>query len=286
MLFKRCAKNIFFSILNLIRSKKYRIKVDSVESNFIDDKLPRISIAFQVHCFYTDLLPELYDYLNVMSLKFDLFISTDTADKKKDIESFFQCKKIKACEKISVKVFDNRGRDIYPFLAQISPVWNKYDYIGHFHTKKSLTADFGDEWRNYIYKNIFANSIYVTNLFCYMQEHPRVGFVTPPPYKKILSMYYFNRMSKKNVQSINDLLQKLGIKIFSKKNVSLSFEFPAGNMFIAKRNSIKQIFEYGFSANDFPEEFGQVSNTLQHTIELIWHYLVFFNKYDYKECSL
>ena len=82
---------------------------------------------------------------------------------------------------------------------------------------------------------------------------------------------------------INSLLQKLNItntcsSLYEKK-------FPSGNMFIARTNAIRQLLDYPFTSDDFPEELGQLNGTLQHIIEFIWFYIVNFNNYTYKYCK-
>lgn len=75
---------------------------------------------------------------------YDLFITTDSDIKRKEIKEILQRKGKTA----DIRVTGNRGRDIYPMLL-LKDKLSQYDYIGHFHTKKSKEADFwaGESWR-------------------------------------------------------------------------------------------------------------------------------------------
>ena len=72
-------------------------------------------------------------------------------------------------------------------------------------------------------------------------------------------------------------------KLFKfKLNIDSKIEFPIGNMFWARVNSIYQIFNEDFK-NEIPEELGQKDSTIMHAIERIWLYLVKLNGYYYQK---
>mgnify|MGYP002508932583 CR=1 FL=1 len=43
-----------------------------------------------------------------------------------------------------MEIYDNKGRDVYPLIAQMSKYVTKYKFICHMHTKKSKIDIFGD----------------------------------------------------------------------------------------------------------------------------------------------
>ena len=72
-------------------------------------------------------------------------------------------------------------------------------------------------------------------------------------------------------------------KLFKFKfNIGSKIEFPIGNMFWARVNSIYQIFNEDFT-NEIPKELGQKDGTIMHAIERIWLYLVKLNGYYYQK---
>jgi len=58
--------------------------------------------------------------------------------------------------KVSIKIIENKGRDILPFLIQMGEVIDKYKYLCHLHTKKTLNPNVGKSWRNYLLNNLLG----------------------------------------------------------------------------------------------------------------------------------
>ena len=48
----------------------------------------------QIHVFYTNLLGEFYGYLKGIEVPYDLYISTDTQEKKQLIDDLSVCKQV------------------------------------------------------------------------------------------------------------------------------------------------------------------------------------------------
>ncbi len=76
---------------------------------------------------------------------YDLWITTDVEEKKQAIEQILSNR----AQDATVVVTGNIGRDVLPMLLLKRATLSKYDYVGHFHTKKSKEADFwaGESWR-------------------------------------------------------------------------------------------------------------------------------------------
>lgn len=248
--------------LIFIRDKKYEKK-----------DLGRLAIQF--HIFYVELLDEIYDYLSRMSVKYDLYISTYEEDKKNIIETFFRDKEINL---IAVDVFENKGRDVYPFLSQIHPVYKKYDFIIHAHTKKSLTVEWGDIWRHFLYDNIFGKKYTLANILLEFDKDPQLGVMAPPAFPLIKDLIRWKDGEK---EMLSSFYKKINVNDIKLEGRCL---FPAGNMFCARVSAIEPILEYKFTVEDFPEEKGQTDFTLQHMVERCWKYLVEARGYKYKEC--
>ncbi|MCQ2974933.1 MAG: rhamnan synthesis F family protein [Bacteroidales bacterium] len=244
---------------------------------------PTTKIAIQIHIFYIDLLSELYSYIQSITINYDLYISTSDNEKMKIIKSFFYEKKLFS-KKITIQVVENRGRDVWPFLKIMYPIYSKYDYIVHIHTKKSVTqGERGNSWRKYLFQNILGEKHYFDNVIKFLYDNPLIGFVSPPPFNddSMYWAYFTSRTNKYDLKKLYDFLNIIGVVKY--KTNPLKYQFPAGNMFIAKVDAIKQIFEHNFLYNDFPIELNQQGGTLQHTIEHCWHYLVDYNNYKYCE---
>lgn len=227
---------------------------------YINNKSRRLKkinkkIGIQIHIFHLDLLQNIRDTLIVMPYEYDCLISTDTKQKKKEIENFFENNKLKNVNKVIIDVFENRGRDIYPFIEQLKENINEYDYICHIHTKKSIYADYGDDWRNYLYYNLFGTRENIESIF-YFFESNNIGLIYPKTFDKI----------EKNMQmgSCEKEFKKLKIKL----NIVDEFKsiFPSGSMFWAKKEILYPLIKK-LNKKDFPKESGQVDGTVAHAIE-------------------
>lgn len=228
-------------------------------------------IAVQVHIFYLDTLSEIIENLNQLPYSFDCFVSTDTEKKREEILEAMkrQCR----CQKVEVKVLPNRGRDVLPFLTQLAPVLDQYDYIGHVHSKKTSSNEHGDEWRKYIFNHLFGNREYLKRLFCLFENDERIGLIMPETYPVLALQAEWGG----NKDGSKALLEKMDCNCMLPELPI----FPVGNMFWARSAAVRKIFDMGLIASDFPEEAGQVNGTIAHQIERIWVYIAASAGYQY-----
>ena len=241
--------------------------------------------AIHFHIFYTDLLEEIYEHIKNINTNYDLFVSTNGEEKLEEIKLFFK-NHILNVRNIIFDNVTNRGRDVWPFIKMISPVYTNYDFVAHLHTKKSITqGERGNLWRKYLYNNILGNGFYFDNLIAFLEQHKEIGIIAPPPFPDE-SMYYAysTRGSMECKTNLDKLFKKTGTDI--KSGNPLEYQYSPGNMFISRSSAIKQVFNHKFEEYDFPIEIGQQSNTLHHTMEQCWHYYAQYNGYKYKECLL
>ena len=249
------------------------------QQNNLNFKNPQdITIAIQVHAFYEDLFMDIINKLNLIPLKYDLFISTISKEKKAFIE---KCLLNSTANNYEIKIFKNIGRDVFPFISQMKTKFKKYKYISHIHTKKSNHKTlFGSNWRNYIYSNLFGNENIVLEIILDFEKNEKLGFIFPETYYDLIKdVHGFDNvdfaLNKPNKKYINMILQR----IFKKIKIGVKLVFPAGNMFWAKTKAIYQIFNIRLR---FPKELNQTNDTIMHGIERIWLYLVKLNGYYYK----
>jgi lipopolysaccharide biosynthesis protein len=222
-------------------------------------------IAIQIHMYYTDLIDEIMAALGTLPYKFDCFISTDTKKKKKEIEDRIT----DAC----VEVYENRGRDVAPFLMQMKDRIQNYDYICHIHTKKSHTLELGTAWREYLYKHLFGCTDNVRGILSLFERYPSLGLIFPKSYPGIIAAFEWGS----NKTDTEKLLNRLELDITLPKKPM----FPAGNMFWARTSAVRDIFSLGLTRTDYPKENNQLDSTLAHAVERIWVYLARANGYGY-----
>ena len=238
-------------------------------SNFINN----ILVAVQVHVFYIDLLNEVILNTNNIPVKFDLYITTDSNQKKIFIQD--NLKKFSKAVNYKVKKVNNKGRDIYPLLIQMRKKFKKYKYICHVHTKKSIKVpEYGKAWRKYLFKNILGSGEKILTILADFEKHKKLGFVFPETFYE--AKLYALEMDESLKNAINYLLNKM----FKGYKMGLTLEFPAGDMFWAKSQAIYQIF-----INDFSQDICNENEplTILYALERIWLYMVKLNGYYYKK---
>ena len=243
--------------------------------SFFDNKT---YIAIHIHVFYEELLNDILTKINLIPFKYDLFISTTSEEKKNLIEDYLFNSKANHFE---IKIFENKGRDVFPFISQMKNYYKKYKYICHIHTKKSIhRLILGANWREYIYDNLIGSKEIILDIFYEFKKYEKLGFIFPEAYYEIIK-------NTKDYQNINfglNIVNKRYMnfilkKIFQRFKLNEKLVFPFGNMFWAKIKAIYQIFNIRLR---FPKELNQNNGTIMHAIERIWLYLVKLNGYFYK----
>jgi lipopolysaccharide biosynthesis protein len=211
-----------------------------------------------------------------MPVKFDLFITTNSKQKKNAIENMLQ-RESKA-NKYEINLVSNKGRDVLPFLTQVRNVMKKYKYICHIHTKKTkFNPTKGEKWRKYLYNNLFGDKELISEILSDFENNKKLGVVFPETYypeKENVLKYNGN-----NIKYMNHLLKIM----FPNKDYKIGNKiiFPSGNMFWARINAIHQMFEHDIS-NKCPKEANQYDATILHGVERLWLFVAKLNGYYYK----
>ncbi len=248
-------------------------KVEAIDDKYFENQDGTSRIAVQIHMFYLETLDETIKNLNYIPYKFDCFISTDTEEKKTEIDKRF--KESCNCSKYVVEVYENRGRDVAPFLVQMHDRVSKYDYLCHIHSKKTKTNEHGNEWREYIFEHLFGGAQYMRGLFNLFETDSHLGIIMPETYPVLELQAEWGG----NREGVESLLKRIGVKaVLPEKPV-----FPVGNMFWMRTSAVKRLFDANFSQLDFPVEAGQVNATIAHQIERSWVYLAKEAGYTYKK---
>lgn len=278
-----------YAAINALSKAIFDLPYDEASSLLLDHGLRKekhwdsdldhgTNIAVHIHVFYLDLIPEFLSALGNIQHPFDLYVSTDSNYKAEYIKQAFAEKRaLHHClRNLHVAVFDNRGRDVIPFLKQMRPVFAQYKYICHLHTKKSKHNSIGDQWRRYLLKNLMGSEAIVDDVLYLMESDPAVGIVYPETFAAIKPFMVWGS-DKKNAER---LAEKMGVEIkmelvHGKDQVI----FPAGDMFWAKTDAVRQILGHAFAEEDIPEEKGQTDGTIMHAVERLWSYTAAFNGY-------
>jgi len=229
-------------------------------------------IAIQVHAFYPDLFKDICDGLKNVPFPYDLYVTTTEKYKATYILEYLS--KHNTAANYYVDIIENKGRDVIPFLTQIQPVISQYDYICHLHTKRSLHSDIGKMWRNYLYENLIGSTHHIKKIFYEFETNRKLGIVfpdVPEVLKKILGW-------AKDKQYAEELMNQMNLDCsFLPEDII----FPAGTMFWARTDAVKELFLIDLNTLTIPDELDQLDGTIMHAIERIFPYIAEAKGYTY-----
>ncbi len=218
-------------------------------------------IAVQCHIYYVDLLEEILEQLKYIPYSYDLFLSTDSNEKKQEIEMILKKYEI-SC--VSILVHKNIGRDVLPMLIQMKPVIENYTYFLHLHTKKSKTLTGGTEWRKYLYYHLLGSKDNLLEILSLFHENKHLGLLYPTPHPSS----FYQLVNPKgsiggNQRMLEQLFQTLDIPL---EDIKMDMTFPTGTMFWSRTEAIKDLF-FKFDEKQFSSEDGQLDGTYAHAVE-------------------
>jgi hypothetical protein len=219
------------------------------------EQLAELRIAVFVHIFYTELATDIAGALANIPVGFDLFISTDSEQKKIELDRQFRSL---GFDNFVIRVFPNRGRDIAPFLIGFRDEIRRYDIVSHVHSKKSNHDDILFGWREYTFRQLFGSRAIVSSIL-YALQSGHVDLVFPDHFGPVVQSLNYGF----DYELMKALLARTGIS-FSK---DILLEFPSGSMFWARSKALAPLLALNLKFDDFPQELGQIDGTLAHAIE-------------------
>lgn len=259
----------------VFNKKIYGKKLSSYKENMPKEMFNKTQICLQIHIFYLNLLEDIVTEINKIPYAFDCYISTDNEEKAEYIRNYL--KSHSNAVNVIVEVYENKGRDVYPFIAQMSKYVTKYKFICHLHTKKSKIDIFGDNWREYLFSSLFGSRENIENIIKNLEMNKGLGIVFPKPFQNLENAIHWGL----NKDLAENVLQELKIDIKLPVN---NIVFPVGNMFWARVDAILPLFT-NILANNFPNEKGQADGTIAHAIERLWVYTAEYNGYTFSWCG-
>ena len=236
-------------------------------------KVPRVEqslrIGLHLHLHYQEMAQEIFDRLQGINSRIDLLVSVTSAPAAEAVQHIFSGY---SRGTIDVQVFDNRGRDIGPFLTGFGEViLDRYDIIGHVHTKRSVGFGMNAQsitaaslesiahWRRFLYANLLGGEHAMADRIIQRFSSDETLGLAFPDHPNIHGW-------GKNLSHVLDLAKRLGISELLPKT---TFNFPVGSMFWARTAAIRPLFELDLSWDDYPEEPVPYDGSVLHAVERI-----------------
>ncbi len=225
-------------------------------------------LAVVFHAYFPDLIESTYRYINNMPANADVYITTNTPEKKALLEKRFADVKFR---RVEVILIENRGRDVSALLVATKDFIMDYDYVCFAHDKKVGQLEFGSVGASFAYhclENVLSSEGYVQNIIQLFEDNPRLGLLTPMP--PIHADYYLTLGNEwgPNYELTESLAKQLDLNVpMSKKIAPIA---PLGTMFWFRPCGMKKLFDKDWKYTDFPKEPNGIDGTLLHAIERVY----------------
>lgn len=220
--------------------------------------------AVIIHLYYIELWDEIKNnLLSFNDIKFDLYININN-----DCSVDFIQEILDLYPDARIFSFENRGRDILPFLKIFNLIYPlNYQYVCKIHSKKSLHREDGDKWRYHLVNGLIGSSDTIAENLNKL-SNPKAGILVPNG-----NILAYKDWIGSNHKMVEEFALKNNIKMIQ------DFTFPSGSMFWFKPVVFKQLYQT-IDFTLFKAENGQLDGTMAHTIERIFGLLCHTNGYD------
>ncbi|HFI0401454.1 TPA: rhamnan synthesis F family protein [Streptococcus suis] len=249
---------------------KYKYLDKNIQPEFLDKK-----VAIHLHTYYVDLLESFLDIFSTFTFSYDLYLTTDKEEKADQIREILSKREAIA----SVHVTGNRGRDVLPML-KLKEQLSNYDFIGHFHTKKSLEAEFwaGESWRRELLEMLVKPSDAIVSQ---LAQNDKLGLVIAdiPTYFRYISLdpFYEGALST----DMNVLWKRMKMKKVLDFQEFSTYVMSYGTYVWFRYDALKPLFDIDIQDEEVPEEPLPLA-TILHSIERMLVYIAWGNDYDFR----
>ena len=223
---------------------------------------PRIAVALHLH--YVDLWPEFETLLLRWRQPFSLFL-TLTRDNPE------LARRVRAAFPNSViRVVDNRGRDVRPFLLLLEEgAFDSFDLVCKIHSKKSIghgrLPAAGDIIRRAAFLDLIATDRQVCSIVQAFADDPSVGLIGAQRFRLAVEDDPRRNLWGDTRHIAEELAMRMG------GTLSLHpLEFFAGTMFWARPGAFEPLRCLRLAEESFAAEADQIDGTLEHTIERLF----------------
>jgi lipopolysaccharide biosynthesis protein len=209
-----------------------------------------------MHIWYPELLEELAVALHASGIDWRIVITT-AGEREQAVREQVALLGLDA----RIEVFENRGRDILPFLHVANRLLDEgVSTVLKLHGKRSTHRQDGDTWRRELLDKLLSPERAGRILAAFGSDHT-LGLVHAEGHLQPLDYYW-----GANEANVDYLTRRLGIPA---PEVS-SDNFIAGTMFWARPAALRLLLDAHLGVTDFDAEAGQLDGTLAHAIERVF----------------
>ncbi|PZU29988.1 MAG: hypothetical protein DI584_01280 [Stenotrophomonas sp.] len=209
-----------------------------------------------IHAWYLDALEELLEVIGRSGLDARIVITT-TAEKAVGVRDLLG--KHNLDQRGEVTVFENRGRDILPFLHVADRLLNEgEELVLKLHTKRSTHLENGDQWRREMVGALLANHA-APRIVDAFRTNPKLGLVAPAGHLLPVAGFIGG-----NGPLLSHLQVRLGLVDSIKDQM-----FASGSMYWVRLQALRPLLDAHLYPSEFEPERGQIDATLAHAVERV-----------------
>jgi glycosyltransferase involved in cell wall biosynthesis len=223
----------------------------------IEPRSKALKVAVVIHMFYPDMTEEIMSYVGNIPFPIDVFISTDSSEKKEDIVDRLHQNK----SRTEVRVVASQGLDIAPRLIGFREIYDSYEYALLLHSKKSSHTEELRNWRSHFLQNLLGSQKVVESIFEIFDERLGVGIIAAQHFEPVRPRLGWGG----NFEICKALAARFGVDL----HANGFLDFPSGSMFWARSAALRPFFDAEIALNEFsPDSVGRkIDGTMAHAIE-------------------
>lgn len=212
-----------------------------------------------IHAWYVEVLDELLDTLRDSGIAWRIIVTT-APEQAAAARARLDARGSDA----QLAVYDNRGRDVLPFLHIANQLLDEgVEVVLKLHTKRSTHRDDGATWRAELLHRLAAPGR-AASLLAAFGKDATLGLVGPEEHMPLVSEHW-----GANREAFDFLLTRLGLPTPDK-----GLRFVAGSMFWCRLQAMRPLLDAHLPESLFEAETGQIDGTLAHAIERIFVHVV------------
>ena len=226
-------------------------------------------ILVVVHIYYSNLWPELQNYLENITVPYDLYVTTikENDNLKEKILGFNPS--------AHFEIVENRGYDVGPFIHILNQVnLDKYSYLIKLHTKRDVPPSpkvfrglIANKWRKYCCAFLASKEKFNQYLNAFIQDST-LGMQAD--YHVIVHRDFYDKIAQKKT--------KKWLKL--RNCPQINYAFVAGTMFFAKADLFKEVQNLNLKLVDFDFIKNEEHKTqLAHIFERLFGYFIYEQGY-------
>lgn len=209
-----------------------------------------------LHIWYPELLDELAAALRASGINWRIVITT-ASEREQQVRERVAQLGLDA----EIEVFENRGRDILPFLHVANRLLDEgVTTVLKLHTKRSTHRQDGEIWRRELLDKLLAPER-TSRILAAFHDDPNLGLVHAEGHRQPVEHYW-----GANQANVDYLTRRLGIQPPGASHDS----FIAGSMFWLRPAALRALLDAHLERAEFEVEAGQLDGTLAHAIERVF----------------